>query len=359
MAGSLRRRMTTAVFIFAAVFTGFSAFAQTGGVTGKCIGSGGTPLVGHTVQIERVDIKWTGKTKTNKKGEYTYIGLAPGDYKVTLLDPSGKPLDVQNKRVGIGDPTEINFNIEQAMKEQQKEREADPQYQKQVEAQKQSNSLKQMFDQGRELYAQQRYTDAAAAFEKAVPLAKDKNIPIVLSQLGDTWQKAAAAETNPDVRKADQEKALDYFNKVLAILPNDASVHDRIAHLYGDMGRSADAEAEFKKAADLDPTHASGYYYNLGAILVNKGQMDQAAVELKKATDLDATNANAWYWYGTALMGKAGVKPDGTIDPVPGTIEAFQNYLKLAPTGKWAGPAQDSLNALQSKADLEYKKKKK
>ena len=64
------------------------------------------------------------------------------------------------------------------------------------------------------------------------------------------------------------------------------------------MGKSADAEAEFKKAADLDPTHAWGYYYNLGAIIVNKGQMDQAAVELKKATDLDATNANAWYWYG-------------------------------------------------------------
>ena len=143
--------------------------------------------MGHVVQIERVDIRWTGKTKTNKKGEYTYIGLAPGNYKVTLLDPSGKALDIQNKTVGIGDPTEINFNIEQAMKEQQKEREADPQYQKAVEAQKQSNSLKQMFDQGRELYAQQHYTDAAAAFEKALPLAKDKNIPIVLSQLGDTW----------------------------------------------------------------------------------------------------------------------------------------------------------------------------
>ena len=97
MAGSLRRRMTMAVFIFAVVFTGISAFAQTGGVTGKCVGSGGTPLVGHVVQIERVDIRWTGKTKTNKKGEYTYIGLAPGNYKVTLLDPSGKALDIQNE----------------------------------------------------------------------------------------------------------------------------------------------------------------------------------------------------------------------------------------------------------------------
>ena len=57
--------------------------------------------------------------------------------------------------------------------------------------------------------------------------------------------------------------------------------------------------------------------------------------------------------------GQGEVKPDGTIVPVPGTIEAFQNYLKLAPTGQWAVPAQDSLNALQSKADLEYKKKKK
>ena len=87
---------------------------------------------------------------------------------------------------------------------------------------------------------------------------------------------------------------------------------------------------EFKKAAELDPTHASGYYYNLGAIMVNKGQMDEAADALKKATDLDPTNANAWYWYGMALMGKAQIKPDGTMVPAPGTVEAFQTYLKLA-----------------------------
>ena len=73
-----------------------------------------------------------------------------------------------------------------------------------------------MFDQGRALYAQKQYTDAAAVFEKALPLAKDKNIPIVLGQLADTWAKAASIETNPDTRKQDQAKALDYYNKVLA-----------------------------------------------------------------------------------------------------------------------------------------------
>ncbi len=125
------------------------------------------------------------------------------------------------------------------------------------------------------------------------------------------------------------------------------------------MGKSADAAAEFKKAAELDPTHASSYYYNLGAIMVNKGQMDEAAEALKKATDIDPTNANAWYWYGMALMGKAQVKPDGTMVPAPGTVEAFQTYLKLAPTGPRAAAAQASIDSLTGKASLEYKKEKK
>lgn len=152
---------------------------------------------------------------------------------------------------------------------------------------------------------------------------------------------------------------MDYYNKVLALAPDDATLHNNLGNLYAEMGKSTEAAAEFKKAADLDPTHASGYYYNLGAIMVNKGQMDDAATALKKATDLDPTNANAWYWYGTALMGKATVKPDGSLAPAPGTVEAFQTYLKLQPSGPWAPQAQASIDALQGKQSLEYKKQKK
>jgi len=48
-------------------------------------------MVGYTIQLDRVDIKWKSHVKTNKKGEYIYIGLAPGNYRVTLLNPDGKP----------------------------------------------------------------------------------------------------------------------------------------------------------------------------------------------------------------------------------------------------------------------------
>jgi tetratricopeptide (TPR) repeat protein len=244
------------------------------------------------------------------------------------------------------------------MQQAEKSAASNPEYQKQLAEQKQVASLKQMFEQGRALYAQKQYTEAAAVFEKALPLAKDKNLTIVIGQLADTWAKAAGIETNPDTRKQDQAKALDYYQKDLQAEPSDASLHNNLGSLYADMGRTEDAAAEFKKAADLDPLHASGYYYNLGAIMVNKGQMDAAAEALKKATDIDPNNAMAWYWYGTALMGKAQVKPDGTMIPAPGTIEAFQTYLKLQPNGTYAATAQASIDALSGKQSLEYRKKK-
>jgi tetratricopeptide (TPR) repeat protein len=282
-----------------------------------------------------------------------------GPYKFSLQSPEGKTVYFVTKNVSMGDPTAVDFDMGTITQQAKKEQEANPEYQKQIAEQKQTANLKGVFDQGRALYAQKQYTQAADVFEKALPLAKEKNVPIVLGQLADTWAKAASIESNPDVRKQDQAKSLDYYQKVLQVDPNEASLHNNLGSLYADMGKSEDAAAEFKKAADMDPTHASGYYYNLGAIMVNKGQMNEAAEALKKATDIDPTNANAWYWYGMALMGKAEIKPDGTMVPAPGTLEAFQTYLKLAPTGPHAAEAQASLDTLSGKAAMEYKSEKK
>jgi tetratricopeptide (TPR) repeat protein len=124
------------------------------------------------------------------------------------------------------------------------------------------------------------------------------------------------------------------------------------------MGKVTEAKTEFQKAADLNPTGASGYYYNLGVVMVNQGKMDDASTALKKATDLDPTNASAFYWYGMALLGKAETR-NGTIVPVPGTIEAFQTYLKLQPNGQWAQAAQASIDQLKATVPTEYKKAKK
>jgi len=363
MSSSLTRRLTGAVVLLAAFAFTVSAFAQTGGVTGKCTGDDGKPLAGYTIQVDRQEMKWSSHVKTNKKGEYTYIGLAPGNYKFTLLNPSGGQVFNISHHVGIGDPTEVNFDMAKEKATAYKEQMANPETAKKIEEQqkeqKQLTGLKATFDQATLLFNQQHFAEAAAMYEQALPLAKEKNVPIVLAQLGQAYGNAAKQEQSRDARMQDQQKAIDYFQKAMQLEPNNAGVHNNLGSVYAEMGKVAEAQAEFQKAADINPAGASGYYYNLGVVMVNQGKMDDAAVALKKATELDPTNANAFYWYGMALLGKAETKPDGTINPVPGTVEAFQTYLKLQPNGPLAQAAQASLDTVQSKVPTEYKKTKK
>jgi tetratricopeptide (TPR) repeat protein len=366
MYSSLMRRLIGVAVALAGLAFTVSTFAQTGGVVGRCTGEDGKPLVGYTILVERQEMKWSQRTKTNKKGEYVYIGLAPGSYKITLLSPAGQQVFNITQHVGIGEPTEANFDMAKEKANAYKQQMANPETAKKIEEQqkeqKQFTGLKATFDQATLLYNQQRFSEAAAMYEQALPLAKDKNVPIVLARLADAYGAAAKQEQSRDTRIQDQQKAVDDYQKALQLTPNDPALHNNLGSVYAEMGKVAEAQAEFQKAVDINPTGASGYYYNLGVVMYNQGRMDEASTALKKATDLDPNNANAFYWYGMALMGKAGTKPDGTVDVVPGTIEALQTYLKLQPKGQWAQAAQASIDTLKAAVPTEYKaapKKKK
>ena len=359
----LTRRLTGMMVFLAAFALTVSAFAQTGGAFGKCTGEDGNPLAGYTIKVERQEMKWNSKVKTNKKGEFTYIGLAPGNYKFILVNPAGGDMYNISEHIGIGDPKEIDFDMAKEKASAYKQQMANPETAKKIEEQqkeqKQFTGLKATFDQATLLFSQQHYAAAAAMYEQALPLAKDKNLPIVLARLADSYGKAAGQEQNRDVKAQDQQKAIDNFQKAILLSPTDAGLHNNLGSLYADMGKVPEAQAEFQKAADLNPSGASGYYYNLGVVMVNQGKMDDASTALKKAIDLDPNNANAFYWYGMALLGKAVTKADGTVVAVPGTLEAFQTYLKLQPNGQWAQPAQASIDQIKASVPTEYKKEKK
>ncbi len=289
MSSSLTRRLTGVMVLLAAFAFTVSAFAQTGGVTGKCTGEDGKPLVGYTIQLDRQEMKWSSHVKTNKKGEYTYIGLQIGTYKLTLFNPAGGQVFTMTQHIGLGDPTKVDFDMAKEKATAYKQQMANPETAKKIEEQqkeqKQFTGLKATFDQATLLFGQQRFAEAAAMYEQALPMAKDKNVPVVLGQLGQAYGKAAGQEQNRDTRIQDQQKAIDYFQKAIQIDPNNAAYHGNLGSVYADMGKVAEAQAELQKAADLNPTGASGYYYNLGVVMVNQAKMDEAAVALKKATE--------------------------------------------------------------------------
>lgn len=333
------------------------AFAQAGGLTGKASLQDGNPCAKCTVVIDRLDIKGHYTVKTDKKGDYVYIGLPIGAYKITLQDANGRTLYFfNNKHVGLGDPTQVDFDLKKEAGEQAKEQQANPQFQKQEveqqKEQKQFTGLKTLFDQGNALYAQAKYAEAAAQFEQAVPLAKDKNLVVVLGRLGECYSKAK-----------EYDKAVDAFQKAVAASPSDANLHNSLGNTYASMNKTPEAVAEFQKAATLNPTGASTYYFNLGAIMYNAGKMDEAVAAFKKASEADPKYADAFFMEGRALMGKLDMDPKtGKVIAAPGTVEALQEYLKLDPSGKYAADAQQMVQTItgsvQTEVKIEKKKKK-
>lgn len=352
MVGSWRKIVVGWVVVLAAMVVVAPAFGQTGGVTGSAKDEKGNTVVGYPVIIERQEIKSVYKTKTDKHGNYIYIGLAPGNYKVTLQDPNGRTLFSITQHVGIGDPTQVDFDLAKERVRTQQEQQANPEVQKQLEQQakeqKQFTGLKQLFEQATELYNQKKYAEAASMYEQVLPLAKGPNHLIVLARLADTYHKA---------RQFD--KAVATYQQAIEASPSDGNLHNNLGSLYADMGKLAEAQQEFQKAAQLDPPGASRYYFNLGAIMYNQGKMDDASEAFKKATEADPKYAEAYFMEGRALMGKLSMTPDGKVVAAPGTAEALQEYLKLEPNGKYAAEAQAMLQTVQSSVQTEYKKPKK
>jgi tetratricopeptide (TPR) repeat protein len=139
-------------------------------------------------------------------------------------------------------------------------------------------------------------------------------------------QDSASAQKDPDANK----KLAPYYNNV--------------AEAYSKAGRVDDAVKAYTQAAQLDPTNAAMYYYNMGAVLTNAGRTDEALAAFDKTIAADPNRADAYYQKGVTLIAKATTDvKTGKVTPAPGTQEALNKYLELAPTGPYAEGAKSML----------------
>jgi tetratricopeptide (TPR) repeat protein len=150
------------------------------------------------------------------------------------------------------------------------------------------------------------------------------------------------------------QQAIDAWAKVIAMAPNDAGYHNTYALAMAQAGRLPEAEVELQKAAAIDPAGGGRYYFNLGALLVNKGKNEEATGAFKKAIDMTPDYAEAYFQYGNCLMAKAQMTPDGKTVPPPGAKEAYEQYLKLAPNGPSAAGAKGMLDFIASQIQTTY-----
>jgi tetratricopeptide (TPR) repeat protein len=351
-----------------------AASAQTSSLSGEVKDEDGKPLVGGWVMIERTDIKGNYKVKTNKKGEYFHAGLPLGTYNVRL-EVDGKVRDeVKGVRTRLGDPLPVNFDLQGQKKKNQEvqaaaatgtltkeqERSMSPAekaaMEKALKEREQSlqknKALNDAFVGGMEALKTQKYDEAVTDFTKASEM--DAKQHVVWANLAEAYFGQAKSKTG-DEQTALMNKGFEAYGKALELKPDDAGYHNNYALALARGKKFPEAQAELTKAAQMDPTNAGRYYYNLGALLVNNQQLEPAGDAFKKAIEADPNYADAYYQYGIYLISKAKTTADGKVTPEPGTKEAFEKYLALKPDGPYAESAKGMLAMIGAQITTEYK----
>jgi tetratricopeptide (TPR) repeat protein len=355
------------------------AWAQIAAIEGDVKGPDGQPLKGAVILIERQDMKGTYKgAKTDKKGHYIYNGLPfPGTYTVSILVDGQKKDETKNVKTQLGDPVEVPFDLKQAAQQQQtaqaagaagappapeEERGLSKEQKEALEKQSKENAeiiaknkaLNDTFNAGKEALAAKNYDAAVDALQKGAAL--DPNQTVIWANLADAYVGEAGTKTGPD-QQAALDKALEAYSKAIALKPDNPAYHNNYALTLAKAKKFDEAQTELNKAAQLDPTNAGRYYYNLGAVFVNNGQPAAAETAFKKAIEVNPDYADAQFQYATALSAKLSTGADGKVVAPEGMKDALEKYLELQPTGQFADAAKGMLQMIGATIQTDYSKK--
>jgi tetratricopeptide (TPR) repeat protein len=361
------------------LFLALTSFAQITAMEGDVKGEDGKPLQGAVIKIVRTDIKGSYTVKSDKKGHFFYNGLPIGVYNITV-EVGGKEMDgVNGVRTRLGDPVEVPFDLEKKAKSRaaqnaqlqqaaatgagltkEQERSMTKEQKDAMEkaikeresSMKKNKELNDAFNAGLTALQAKQYDAAVASLTKASEL--DPKQIAVWAQLADAYVGLAGTKTGPEF-DATMAKGLEAYGKAIELNPNDGATHNNYALALAKAKKYDEMKVELNKAAQLDPAKAGQYYYNLGALMVNAGQNDAAVDSFKKAIEADPKHADSYYQLGVGLVSKATLGADGKMTPVPGTVEAFQKYLELAPNGQFAEGAKGMLDTFNAKIDTSYK----
>ncbi len=356
-----------------------AAWAQIAAIEGDVKGPDGQPLKGAVILIERQDMKGTYKgAKTDKKGHYIYNGLPfPGTYTVSILVDGQKRDETKNVKTQLGDPVEVPFDLKQAAQQQQaaqaagaagappppeEERGLSKEQKEALEKQSKENAdiiaknkaLNDAFNAGKDALAAKNYEAAVDALQKGTTL--DPNQTVIWANLADAYVGEAGTKTGAD-QQAALEKAIEAYGKAIALKPENPAYHNNYALTLAKAKKFDEAQAELNKAAQLDPTNAGRYYYNLGAVFVNNGQPAAAETAFKKAIEVNPDYADAQFQYATALSAKLSTGADGKVVAPEGMKDALEKYLELQPTGQFADAAKGMLQMIGATIQTDYSKK--
>jgi tetratricopeptide (TPR) repeat protein len=321
------------------------AIAQNRVVKGKVTNDKDEPVVGAQVLIQGTDVKREYTVKTDKKGEYFYMGIPFGVYRVVVRAQGYQPDYAQGIKPSIAQESDVNFKLtpgadrklafELSPEELTKMKQEAGQAEKQKAA---SAEVKTIFEAALELAKQGKYAEAIVEYKKA--LEKDAQQPYILANMADAMGRANQLN-----------EAYETYQKAIALKADDAALYTNMGVLLGRMGKTAESQAAFKKAAEINPGAAAQNFYNLGATLVNSGRAADAAEAFKQSIAADPNFAEAYYQLGICLSGSPATIPDA--------LKALEKYTEIGKNAEQVEVAKQLMLAFGPKDQPKGKDTKK
>jgi len=137
------------------------------------------------------------------------------------------------------------------------------------------------FTEGYKYFLQDDYSKAIEYYQKVIQIKP--NNPDVYSNLGVSYSALGQ-----------YQQAIEYYQKAIQINSNYVNAYNNLSVVYCTLGQFQQAIEYGQKALHLDPDYALAYN-NLGNAYNELGQYQQAIEYIKKAIELDPNLADAYY----------------------------------------------------------------
>ncbi len=307
-----RHRLMAGV-IAAVIGLAVPAFAQsTGMVKGKVTDAKNQPVDGAKVVIEfKEGVTRKFEVKTNKKGEYIQIGLQPGMCQITATK-DGVGTGMQETKISIGSTQQVDIALQAAGAGG-------------GSLSKEEEAFRKAFTEGIEANKAGKHDEAIAKFTEALKGRPD----------------CYACQYNIGgslMQKQDYPAAEAAFQAAAKLDPTSAEPYNALANLYNatkkfDQAAAMTSEA-LKRGGGSAGAGSPETTFNQGVTLWNAGKIAEAKAQFEAAVKAKPDYADAQYWVGMANLNEG---------KMPEAATAFEQYLKLAPTGQCAAQVKTVL----------------
>jgi len=285
-----------------------------GRVQGVVKNEAGEPIAGAKVTL-RLGENGPEPETTNAKGRWTRLGLAHGDWAVTVDAEGYVGAQGAIKVYESGPGQSLDITLRRPTKEELA----------QAGAGDRAAAVK-LLEEGNALIEAQQWAAGRAKYEQALADLPVESHPPVLRAIGNSFY----AEGNVEL-------ALATFERALALAPDNADLLQAIVNVLVAAGREAEAQAYLARLPAETALHPTTLL-NFGIEAYNRGEMEAAFGHFDRLVTQNPSYPDGYYYRGLVHLNNQ--------DSAAAAAD-FKRFLELAPEHPKAAEAREFLSYLE------------